>query len=207
MLPGDLPELILASASPQRRSLLASLGVAFEVRVPPHEEPADRPSHLTPVAWAEYLACFKAESTAALAPDCWVLGADTLVICGDEIFGKPRDRDHAARMLIEQARRPTDVVTGVCLVRWHKTRLLDHAVTRVWMREDARVREAYLASGDWREKAGAYGIQTVGEQLVERREGSFSNVVGLPLELIATWLKRAGFAPKEPDASLSSLRF
>lgn len=96
-------------------------------------------------------------------------------------------------MLRLQAARETLVITGVCLLPARTTtdrqRVLTHVTTRVWMRDDARVRRAYLDSGEWEGKAGAYGIQDVGDLLVERIEGSHSNVVGLPLELVAQILR------------------
>lgn len=184
--------LILASASPRRHELLAPLGVAFEVQPCPLPEPERKPPAVSPESWALALAYFKARSVAELQPRRWVLGADTIVVCGGEILGKPRDLADARRMLTVQAGRETDVVTGVCFVRLtdREQRLGAVDVTRVWMRDDATVREAYLASGDWAGKAGAYGIQTVGDRLVERVSGSFSNVVGLPVERLRAMLTR-----------------
>ena len=126
-----------------------------------------------------------------------MLGADTIVLCGDVLLGKPHDLEDARRMLELQAGRATDVITGVCVTRCGAAleRFVQHSLTRVWMRAAHREREAYLASGDWRGKAGAYGIQSIGDRLVERWEGSFSNVVGLPLELAERMLVRAGILP------------
>ena len=106
-------------------------------------------------------------------------------------------------MLELQAGRATDVITGACIVRSTDDvqRIIGHAVTAVWMRDDPQQRRAYLADGDWRGKAGAYGIQNVGDKLVERTAGSFSNVVGLPLELVERMLRLAGTRLAErPDA-------
>lgn len=199
--------LILASASPRRHELLAQLGVAFEVQPCPLPEPERKPPAVSPESWALALAYFKARSVADRQPQRWVLGADTIVVCGGEILGKPRDLVDARRMLAMQAGRETDVVTGVCFVRLTDLELRLGAVdvTRVWMRDDAAVREAYLVSGDWAGKAGAYGIQTVGDRLVERISGSFSNVVGLPLERLRAMLARlepplAARTPQMPPA-------
>lgn len=97
-------------------------------------------------------------------------------------------------MLCLQASRETLVITGVCLLSRQATtsrqRVLTHVITRVWMRDDAQQRRIYLDSGDWEGKAGAYGIQDVGDRLIERIDGSFTNVVGLPLELLAQILPR-----------------
>ena len=189
--------LILASASPRRHELLRSIVTRFDVRVCPLEEPHRRPADVSPSAWATALAYFKATAVADDAPGRWVLGADTIVTCGRELLGKPRDLADARRMLHLQAGQPCDVITGVALVRGGDCprRYLLAAVTRVWMRDDPAEIEAYLESGDWAGKAGAYGIQNVGDKLVERIEGSFSNVVGLPVERVRrlldiAWMKR-----------------
>jgi septum formation protein len=207
--------LILASASPRRAELLAEAGWSFEVRLPPLAEPVDRPAGTSPVAWAMALAFFKARSVAEGPAGGWVLGADTLVWCEGQVLGKPADEADARRMLELQARWPSDVITGVALVRCsaragdcaafrescsvelpERARMgrLAFARSRVWMRDDPHERERYLASGEWRGKAGAYGIQdpVVGDRLVLRREGSFSNVVGLPVELVRRMLADCG---------------
>lgn len=183
--------LILASASPRRHELLRELGVAFEVRASPLPEPARLAPAVSPRGWAEALAYFKARSVSRSWAGRWVLGADTIVACGPHVLGKPVDERDALRMLELQTGTPSDVITGVALVREDETvtRCVSSAVTRVWMRDDKEAREAYLRSGDWRGKAGAYGIQDVGDVLVERIEGSRSNVVGLPLELLGRMLK------------------
>ncbi len=188
--------LILASASPRRRDLCTQLDVPFEVVPSPLEEPRDKPRDVGAEEWAQALAYFKARAVADEYPDHWVLGADTLVSCAGRILGKPRDIDDARAMLELQARTHADVITGLCLLLSDPApeRLTDAAVTRVWMREDGDAREAYLRSGDWQGKAGAYGIQNCGDELVERIEGSFSNVVGLPLELLEQMLIRAAAA-------------
>jgi septum formation protein len=182
--------MILASASPRRRELLAGLGVRFTVEPPRLAEPRERPSGVRPRAWAEALAYFKARCVADGRPRHWVLGADTVVACAGRVLGKPADQAEARGMLELQAREPADVITGVALVRVGAVveRRIASAVTRVWMRDDASEREAYLAGGGWMGKAGAYGIQEAGDRLVESIDGSFSNVVGLPAELLARLL-------------------
>ncbi len=186
-----MPPLILASTSPRRRELLATLNIPFEVRPPAHHEPQRPPPTLDPESWAEALAYWKARSVSLAAPGRVVLGADTLVVCCGEILGKPRDADDARRMLELQAGRESRVVTGVAWVVAGEcvSRRLARAVTRVWMRDDARARAEYVAGGDWWGKAGAYGIQDVGDRLVARIEGEFSNVVGLPLERVRQLLR------------------
>lgn len=189
--------LILASASPRRRELLAEMGFRFEIRPCTLPEPEVKSPSVTPAGWAEALSHFKAQAVAESFPDNWVLGADTIVVCGGELLGKPADLDDARRMLALQAGRATEVITGVCLLRYRDRDqcILDHEVTTVWMRDDVEQREVYLSTGDWRGKAGAYGIQNVGDRLVERIDGSFSNVVGLPRALASRMLRQAGVVP------------
>lgn len=186
-------ELILASASPRRRLILAEMGVRFCVQACPLPEPTDKPADLAPAAWAESLAYFKARAVAEGFPGRWVIGADTVVACGGLLLGKPLDRDDAERMLRLQAGCASEVITGCCVFRSGEDRFraLAHDVTTVWMRDSHEQRETYLESEDWRGKAGAYGIQTVGDRLVERIDGSFSNVVGLPRELVLQMLQIA----------------
>jgi septum formation protein len=200
-LPGVVYEmgverLILASASPQRHALLAEICPAFDVVTCPYPEPSLRSARVTARAWAQALAYFKARAVAERHLHRWVLGADTVVACGGRILGKPRDLEDAREMLVCQAREVGAVITGVCLLRrgTRPERHADVAVTKVWMHDDRALREEYLRSGDWVGKAGAYGIQTVGDRLVARLEGSFSNVVGLPLELLEPLLRARGLA-------------
>lgn len=194
--------LILASGSPRRRVLLAELDVVFEVVPCTLPEPSAKPERVAPAAWATALAYFKAAAVAREHVDRWVLGADTVVACRGMLLGKPRGRDDARRMLELQAGVRSDVITGLALVRVGGAveRRLTHAATGVWMRDDAATRAVYLQSGDWAGKAGAYGIQTVGDALVERLAGSFSNVVGLPLATTAKLLAAAGYRPASPPA-------
>lgn len=188
--------LILASASPRRAELLRRLTREFEVRVCPLREPADKPDAASPRAWAAALAYFKARRVADDAPGRWVIGADTIVVCAGRLLGKPSDRRDARRMLELQAAAPADVVTGLALVRRGAAprRLVSLDAARVWMRDDPARRAVYLDSGQWRGKAGAFGLQDslVGDALIERVEGSASTVVGLPLERLARLLARAG---------------
>jgi septum formation protein len=192
--------IILASASARRNELLMRIYPAFDVQPCPFREPERRSRRVQPQQWASAVAYFKARSVAERQPGRWVLGADTLVACDGELLGKPRDRDDARRMLELQTRRVSDVITGVCLVRSGDSpeRLGACDVTRVWMRDDPAAREQYLRGSDWDGKAGAYGIQNVGDRLVARIEGSFSNVVGLPLPLVARMLHTIGIPARMP---------
>lgn len=179
--------LILASASPRRTALLGALGVPHEVMPSAYAEPPEADRRCCPAAWAMALAYFKARAISDAFPGRWTLGADTIVVCEEQVLGKPRDLADARRMLELQAARPAIVVTGVALVRQQphdgrRDRALWCESTIVRMADLAGVREAYLASGLWRGKAGAYGIQDLDDELVHSIEGSFNNVVGLPTE-------------------------
>ena len=185
---------ILASASPRRRELLHALGANFDICPAPIDEPDHKPDTLAPHAWVLALAYYKARAVADLNPDRWVLGADTVVVCGGHVLGKPRGLEHARAMLIRQAGHPSDVVTGIAFVRSGvgRSRVFRYAATRIWMRDAPAIREGYLASGAWRGKAGAYGLQDVGDKLVAKRAGSWSNVVGLPTEVAEPVLRSLG---------------
>jgi len=193
--------LILASASPRRRELLATIYPQFQVEPCPFQEPRRSSDKVAPAVWVQAVAYFKARAVAERHPDCWVLGADTVVVCAGHLLGQPRDLADARAMLELQAGTVSEVLTGVCLMRAgdRALRFSRTETTRVWMRDDPAEREAYLQSGQWRGKAGAYGIQEVGDRLVARLEGSFSNVVGLPLECVAEMLRRVGLPVLDPD--------
>ena len=172
-------ELILASASPRRREMLGRVGLEFSV------EPAEVDESLLPGEEAgraaKRLAEVKALAVAASRPGAWVLAADTLVVCGEEIMGKPADADQANAMLESLKARDHHVVTGFCLAGKgiQKTGL---AKTKVRFRDlTGREIRAYVASGEPFGKAGAYAIQGRGAALVKEVQGSYTNVVGLPL--------------------------
>lgn len=181
-----LQRLILASASPRRHELLREITATFDVIPSCLLEPAVWNPKVSPRSWAEALAYFKARSVADLNRDCWVLGADTVVACCGQVLGKPRDESDARFMLELQSGVESRVITGLSFVRVGDSgaRIIASDVTRVWMRQDRAARDAYLKSGEWSGKAGAYGIQDVGDRLVQRIVGEFDNVVGLPRRLL-----------------------
>lgn len=173
---------MLASRSPRRRALLAQAGVeAIGVPAEVEEETA---TEGPPAGLARANAELKAMAIAMDRPEEIVLGADTIVVFGGEIFGKPRDLLQAAEMLSRMSGQVHEVITGVCLVEWAPRRMVVfHETTRVKFRElTAGGIQDYLASIDPLDKAGAYAAQEDGGRLIERVEGSFSNVVGLPME-------------------------
>jgi septum formation protein len=177
-----LPRVILASASPRRAELLHEIIPDFDV-VPGHADEF-QPEHLTPVESCMLNAYRKARTIAKKFPDALVLGADTEVVLGRRIFGKPRDMREAAQMLADLEGREHRVITGVCLLHlrrhWQRT---FPAMTRVFfkpLRGDEITN--YLDQINPLDKAGAYAIQEHGDSIVEKIDGSYSNVVGLPVE-------------------------
>jgi nucleoside triphosphate pyrophosphatase len=178
----SLPPLILASASPRRSELLQQLGMPFQVII--GDAPEVQPEHLTPHEIAQVNAYRKARVVAKKFADALVLGADTLVCLGTELFGKPANQADAQRTLEALQGKDHEVVTGVCLIHLRAHRQKTFAVsTRVTFRKLAPSDiQNYLAKIDPRDKAGGYAIQEHGHLIVENLEGSYSNVVGFPLE-------------------------
>lgn len=185
------PRLILASASPRRRELLQRLGVTFEC-APADIDEAPLAGEL-PRDYVQRMALEKARVGAVLhaPPEFAVLAADTTVVVDDEVLGKPRDYLHALAILARLSGRSHQVMTAVCLsnARDCSCQLVETEVEFVCL--DLESCEAYLASDEPWDKAGAYAIQGLGGALVRSIKGSYSNVVGLPLS--ETWqLLRAG---------------
>ena len=172
--------LILASASPRRQELLAKAGILFEVVVSPSEEIHDASIPLAQLC--EQNAELKAKAVAELHPEATVIGADTLVWIDGEPLGKPHDMKEAREMLRKLSGRDHSVCTGVCIIESNDRINRFHDLTTVRFHPlDESVLEAYLAKVNPLDKAGAYGIQEHGDMIVERIEGSFDNVMGLPV--------------------------
>lgn len=174
----NLGNLILASASPRRRELLASLGLDFDVRAPEIDE-----SHRTgevPRAFAERLATEKAAAVEADEQTVRI-AADTIVVQGDDILGKPRDEKHAFEMLSALSGRTHEVITGVCIRRGTTTRIFSVSTEVIFRTLDKTEMVRYIASGCPMDKAGAYAIQGGASHMVKEIRGSYTNVVGLPL--------------------------
>lgn len=185
----DHDPLILASASPRREALLRGLRIAFAV-CPARVAEVHR-EELTARELSLLNAFRKARAVGRQFPDRRVLGADTLVSLGARLYGKPRDLGEAARMLRELAGRTHQVVTGVCLLHWRgrRQRLFAETTDVTFLPLTAGQIEAYLAAVNPLDKAGAYAIQERGSDLVARIAGSYSNVVGLPLERLREELR------------------
>jgi septum formation protein len=173
------PPLILASRSPQRHAILTQLGVPHEVVVPTYREVGDDP--------VEHAA---GKAASVEGGDRPVLGVDTVVVCDGTVLGKPADAGDAERMLETLAGKTHEVVSGLCLrtPAWEE---LHRETTSVTVRPlTARDIARYLAAEEWRDRAGAYAIQGLGGSLVERIEGDYLNVVGLPAALLVRLLAK-----------------
>jgi len=191
-------QLILASASPRRQNLLRMLGLDFKVMVSTFEEKMDLYSS-TPEELVMQMARGKAEevwkitSARQETSDGLVLGADTIVVMNGEYLGKPDHEEEARKMLTSLAGRWHQVFTGLALVHRKKS-VVAYEMTKVHFRTlSTEEIDGYLRTGEPMDKAGAYGIQGVGAVLVDRIEGCFYNVMGLPLARLALLLKDYGF--------------
>ena len=187
--PKASPPFILASASARRRELLVELLDDYQVTVAEVEELSSHPEG--PIGLVEANARLKAQAVSSDNRDAWVLGADTIVALGDQVFGKPVDAGDAVAMLRRLSGKTHEVSTGLCLIRasagFEETRVATSEVTFHEL-NDSVIRE-YLDAVNPLDKAGGYAIQTRGEMIVERYTGSRSNVIGLPLEMLGEWLR------------------
>lgn len=185
--------LVLASNSPRRRQLLSDLGLRYEIRLQEVDE--SFPPHLVRAEVAEYLAAHKAEAyRATLAPDEVVLTADTIVCLDDDVLNKPADEAEAIRMLTRLQGRAHDVYTGVCLLTGSGQHVIFSDQTRVHFRalSPAEI-EFYVQNYKPLDKAGAYGAQDwIGMVAVTRLEGSYFNVMGLPVHRVWEELVKLG---------------
>ena len=182
--------VILASASPRRRELLALVGIVHEVR------PADIDESLwpgeTPVGHSERLARGKAHAIAAAAGDAVVIAADTIVVVDGDILGKPRDVAHATEMLRRLSGRQHTVYTAIAVARGERTESAVEAVEVVFRAlSDSEIAE-YIATGEPMDKAGAYGIQGFGATIVERVDGDYFSGMGLGMRRLVALLERVG---------------
>lgn len=182
--------LLLASASPRRADLLRQIGLEVVVIVASVKEIA--PAHLSPHETAQINAYRKARAVAKKYPDDLVLGADTIVCLGAQIFGKPANLVEAEEMLLALQGLSHEVVTGVCLVGWRarRERLFAVSTTVTFQPLDRAAIRRYLEQVNPLDKAGAYAIQEHGDWIVREISGSFSNVVGLPVERLRDELAR-----------------
>ena len=193
--------VVLASASPRRRDLLDLIGIAHEVR-PANIDETMRPRE-APRRYAERLAREKASAVATRDPDLITIGADTVVVINRKVLGKPADTSDAARMLRMLSGREHTVITAVAVSRGRK---LCSAIEEVRVKfrrlRDDEI-EAYIAMGEPMDKAGAYGIQGYGATIVERIEGDFFAVMGLPLVRLVGLMRDVGVRYQFGDLATS----
>jgi septum formation protein len=185
-------EILLASSSPRRIALLRGIGLKFRVE-PSGDAERDQP-HLSPRELALRHAFAKARAVAERFPEAVVIGADTIVVLGCTVFGKPRNMADARRMLRQLQGRTHRVITGVCVLRRSaRKRLLFAETSAVTFRKlTAEQIEQYLRRVRPLDKAGAYAAQHRGREIIARVDGSYSNVVGFPLERFQIERRRAG---------------
>ena len=181
------PTLVLASTSPQRRAILEQLRIPFVVEAPVYEE--HDPPDADPVDLVRAHAVGKARSVHQRGNT--TLGIDTTVHSGGRVYGKAADAEQAGAMLRELSGRTHTVLSGICLIT-PEDEAVEHAETLVTFRPlDEALVAGYLAGGEWRGRAGAYAIQGLGGRFVERIEGDYLNVVGLPGALLVAMLERS----------------
>jgi septum formation protein len=179
--------LILASSSPRRRELMAAAGIPFEAVAIDVDESVLKLE--PPGEHVRRLALEKARRGLELFPAAVVVGADTIVLVGSEILGKPRKAEEATRMLQLLSGREHEVLTGLALVSSRRS-IVEVTRTRVWFNPMTEDEIAwYVSTGEPLDKAGGYGIQGMGARFVDRIQGSYSNVVGLPVALVYRLLK------------------
>lgn len=192
------PKIILASASPRRAALLQQIGLPFCLCPSGLDEDGVSPEAggENPETRACRLARAKAEVVAGRIGRGLIIGADTIVVCEDIVFGKPRAAEEARAILLRLAGRTHRVITGVAVVEAETKRIeVAAAITSVQMRDfDSQEAAAYIATGEPLDKAGAYAIQGRGALLVEEIEGDYTNVVGLPIPTLAELLRRFGIS-------------
>lgn len=183
-----MKKIILASSSPRRRELLANAELKFDVCIKNVDETV--PEGMTPAEGTEYTAKQKALAISSFAEDAIVIGADTVVVLDGKVLGKPKDKEHACQMLSALSGKEHEVITGVCLAYDDKIETF-HCVSKVkfWDLTDEEIKH-YVTSGEPMDKAGAYGIQGKGSVLVERIEGDYFNIVGLPVSKVVREIRR-----------------
>jgi septum formation protein len=187
-----LPQIILASASPRRKELLTKAGYKFVVSVSGINESDFPVENTEPAEYAKRLALAKANNVAADHPDALIIGADTIADVDGKIIGKPKDPKDAEQITRLLFSRPHKIITGLAIVRLRDNlQLVECDTTVVYPRKMSEQQITnHIKSGSWRDKAGAYAIQETGDDFVERIEGSLTNVMGLPVELLEEMLEK-----------------
>lgn len=190
-----VPRLILASASPRRRELLQRTLLRFRV-IPSHTEETRRDEE-PPQTYVARIAAEKARAVAERQPGFWILAADTIVALEGQVFGKPTNLDNARQMLTTLSGHPHQVLTAfVLLDPTGKTTAAEIVTSQVTFKElsESEV-TAYLATGEPFDKAGAYAFQGKGRDLIAQVSGSYSNIIGLPMDEVTAALRAVGLLP------------
>ncbi|RKY84952.1 septum formation inhibitor Maf [candidate division KSB1 bacterium] len=184
--------LILASTSPRRKEILSKTGLGFDVVVNNYEE--DMTLDMPPKELAAYLSLGKAKSVANQYPDALVIGADTIVAFKDKILGKPKSVEEAKEMLTMLSGEVNSVITGFTMIHQSSNRIITDAIESfvTFRKMSEEEIDNYIATGEPMDKAGAYAIQEKGAIFVEKIEGDFFTIIGLPLYRIAEELKQFG---------------
>src|SRR5262245_17933963 len=188
----SVPPIVLASQSPRREQLLRMLGLQFDITPADVDETYRRGENAK--AHAERLAREKAMKVSAARPDALVIGSDTVVVLDRQVLGKPRDENDAIDMLMRLQGRTHRVETGIAVATPDQLVLSGIETVRVHFRPfDRAMAEEYVATNEPMDKAGAYGIQGFGAAIVERIEGDFFAVMGLPIGRMLALLRAAGW--------------
>lgn len=184
-----MKKIILASESPRRKELLRKAGLKFEVDVSNFNENVD--VDLTPIELAKHLSLQKAKTVAEKHKNAIIISADTIVVFNNEIIGKPKDEKDAEKMLKKLSGKPHLVITGFTIIDTDLNRVInDHAETTVHVKTLSKKEiEDYVKTKEPLDKAGGYGIQGLGGKLIDKIEGDFDNVVGLPIQKVLKYLK------------------
>jgi len=183
-------QLILASASPRRKKLLSDAGYNLKVVPSEIDESNYQSEGIVPREYAEQLASAKAENVAKKFPDCLVLGADTIIDFDGQIIGKPSNAKNAEEITKKLFGKPHKVITAITLIKLiNNIKIIKSDTTIVYSKKmtDRQI-AAHIKSGRWQDKAGAYAIQENADEFVEKIQGSLTNVMGLPMELLKKML-------------------
>lgn len=192
-----MKDIVLASGSPRRREILTNLGLDFDVFISEADEESINPAGISVGVYVQELAILKASAAAKLitGEDVLIIAADTVVALGDKIYGKPKDEEDAKSMLLELSGKCHSVFTGICVMSAKNAHSICAAVeTKVYFKELSEEKiERYVRTKEPLDKAGAYGIQGKGALLVDKIDGDYLNVVGLPAGKLFEILEEFGY--------------
>ncbi len=184
-----MKKVILASTSPRRKELFEKTGIPFEIVASSYEE--DMTLNMSPKDLAMYLSRGKAEDVANKYPNAVVIGADTFTALGNEVFGKPHTKEKAKERLLMLSGKQHSIITGFTIIEKSANKIISKAIeTKVFFRDLTEQEiDDYIETGEPLDKAGAYAIQGLGGKLIEKTEGSYDNIIGLPVDEVVQILK------------------